>query len=90
MTTLTIRVDESTKKEASKVFESSGMNLSTAINMFLRQAIIKQRFPCSIESEISCDYSFSYPKGFFDLFCKGNNGIEEPDDILLTSENLGI
>ncbi|MFT8639995.1 type II toxin-antitoxin system RelB/DinJ family antitoxin [Bifidobacterium sp.] len=44
-TTIAIRTDEETKREAQKLFKSMGMDMSTAINMFLRQTISEHRLP---------------------------------------------
>ncbi|MCG2694930.1 type II toxin-antitoxin system RelB/DinJ family antitoxin [Candidatus Parcubacteria bacterium] len=37
-TTLQIRIDKKTKENARKVFEKIGMDLSTAVRLFLKQA----------------------------------------------------
>lgn len=47
-TNISIRMDKSLKKEADKLFSEMGMNLSTAFNIFVRQAIREQAFPFSI------------------------------------------
>ena len=39
MTTINIRVDENVKKQANELFEELGLDMSTAMNLFLRQAI---------------------------------------------------
>lgn len=39
MTTIQIRIDEKTKKEATILFERLGLDLSTAIRMFLNRSI---------------------------------------------------
>ena len=39
MTTINVRVDENVKKQASALFEELGLDMSTALNLFLRQAI---------------------------------------------------
>ena len=67
-TTITFRTDEKLKKDATKLYESFGMSLSTALNIFMRQSVAKQKFPCGIEAEISTDYAYTYPVGFFELF----------------------
>ena len=41
-TNVTIRVDKDVKKQAEVLFNDLGLNLSSAINMFLRQAIAEQ------------------------------------------------
>ncbi len=77
-TTLTIRIDEELKMKANDVFSSLGMSMTTAINLFLRQSVIKQAFPCSLELETTADYEYTYPKGFFDLFGSGSDlGLDE-------------
>lgn len=39
MTTINVRVDENVKKQANELFEELGLDMSTALNLFLRQAI---------------------------------------------------
>lgn len=82
-TTVTFRTDEEIKKQAAELFDSMGMSLSTALNLFMRQAVAQRRFPCSIDYEIAVDLRGTYPKGFFDLFGTGKEcGFdEEPEDL---------
>ena len=42
---LNIMVDEKVKKEATEIFSEIGLDISTAINIFLRGAIRKKGFP---------------------------------------------
>jgi DNA-damage-inducible protein J len=44
-TNLTIRIDENIKREAENLFNRIGLNMSTAINVFFRQAIREQTIP---------------------------------------------
>lgn len=44
-TTINIRVDKATKKEAQKTLEDMGMDISTGIKMFLRNVILTQSLP---------------------------------------------
>ncbi len=39
MTTINFRVDENVKNQATAIFEELGLDMSTALNLFLRQAI---------------------------------------------------
>ena len=66
--TITIRTDKALRDDASELFGSLGMSLSSAVNMFLRQAVMQQKFPCSLELSVSSEDSLMYPKGFFSLF----------------------
>ena len=83
MTTVSFRTDEALKEQASKIFEALGLNLTTALNMFLRQTVIQHKYPCSLELEVAQDAKSTYGPGFFALFGKGANlGFdEEPDDV---------
>ncbi len=48
MTTINVRVDENVKKQASELFEELGLDMSTALNLFLRQAISYGGIPFEI------------------------------------------
>ena len=52
-TNLTIRVDTGIKSEAEKLFEDLGMSISTAFNIFLRQAVRMQAIPFAISRGIT-------------------------------------
>ncbi len=45
---LQTRVDTRTKQEAENLFESLGLDITTAIRLFLRQSINQQRIPFDI------------------------------------------
>ncbi|MBR1598100.1 MAG: type II toxin-antitoxin system RelB/DinJ family antitoxin [Lachnospiraceae bacterium] len=91
-TTVTFRTEEDLKQKATELFESLGMNLSVAINMFLRQAVEKQQYPCSLELNITKNFEGTYPAGFFDLFGSGADlGLdEEPEDLPIEANEKGI
>ncbi|NWO27203.1 type II toxin-antitoxin system RelB/DinJ family antitoxin [Leptotrichia sp. oral taxon 417] len=50
MVNTSIKIDEETKKEAQKLFKDLGLNLSTVINIFLKQAIREKGIPFYINS----------------------------------------
>lgn len=52
-TNLTVRVDSGIKNEAEKLFEDLGMSISTAFNIFLRQAVRMQAIPFTISRGIT-------------------------------------
>jgi len=43
--TINIRVDEKVKKDAEVLFNNLGLNISTAVNIFFRQAIMDEALP---------------------------------------------
>jgi len=45
MSILSIRIEEKTKKEAVKTLEALGLDMSTAVKMFLNQVVIEQGIP---------------------------------------------
>ena len=47
-TVLQTRVDVETKKEAEELFDSLGLDTTTAIRLFLKQSINQQRIPFEI------------------------------------------
>ena len=44
-TTLSIRIEEKTKKAAQKTLEAVGLDMSSAVKMFLHQVVIEQGIP---------------------------------------------
>ena len=44
-TTITIRTNKATKKEAKEIFAEMGLDISTAINMFLKKAVKERAVP---------------------------------------------
>jgi len=47
-TNLSIRIDRNLKEEADQVFTALGMNLTTAITVFVRQAVRQKKIPFEI------------------------------------------
>lgn len=48
VTSTNIKIDPELKREAQALFEGLGLNLSTAVNIFLRQAVREQAIPFRI------------------------------------------
>ncbi len=51
-TNISIRLDVELKKQAERLFSELGMNMTTAFNIFLRQAVRQQRIPFDIALEV--------------------------------------
>jgi len=47
-TNLSIRIDSNLKNEADKMFNTLGMNLTTAITVFVKQAVMQKKIPFEI------------------------------------------
>jgi DNA-damage-inducible protein J len=50
-TTINIRVDSDVKKQAQSIFASLGLDMTTAVNVFLRQAIQAKGIPFSVVAQ---------------------------------------
>lgn len=50
-TTTTFRTDIKTKQQAARIFEELGLDMTTAINIFLRAAIREGGFPFEVKLE---------------------------------------
>jgi len=51
-TNLNIRTDAEVKAAAEQIFEKLGLNMSTAVNIFLRQAIRKGGLPFEVKIDV--------------------------------------
>ena len=47
-TSMNIRVDSTVKKQAQELFAALGMDMTTAINIFLRQSVQRQGLPFEV------------------------------------------
>lgn len=54
-TNVTIRMDEELKKQAEDLFSDLGMNMTTALTIFVKQAIREQKIPFTISRNIPND-----------------------------------
>ncbi len=53
MAQVSFRIDDTLKKEADVVFHDMGMNMSTAITIFIQQTINRQAIPFEVRSSRS-------------------------------------
>lgn len=49
---MNIRMDETTKKQAQQLFAEFGLDMTTAINMFLKQSVREQRIPFELKVHV--------------------------------------
>ena len=53
--TLNIRTDKYVKEQAEQIFNELGLNMTTAINMFLKSTIREQGIPFSLKLDVPND-----------------------------------
>ena len=58
-TNLNIRTDKEIKEQADKIFSELGLNMTTAINMFLRTTIRENGIPFSLKLEAPNDITIA-------------------------------
>ena len=58
-TNLSIRIDKGLKDEANQIFNEMGMNLTTAITIFVKQAVRQKRIPFEIALDTNYGKSVS-------------------------------
>lgn len=51
-TNLNIRIDKEVKLQAEKIFDALGLNMTTAVNIFLRQAIRENGIPFEVKLNV--------------------------------------
>jgi DNA-damage-inducible protein J len=72
MTTLNIRIDENIKNKATKTFASMGLDVSSAVKLFIHQSILEQRIPFEIRTVNG------YTKAYEDeLLIESNNALKK-------------
>jgi len=52
VTNLNIKIDRELKTKADKLFNDMGMNLTTAVNVFVRQAVLERAIPFKISRSV--------------------------------------
>ena len=52
VTNLNIKIDRDLKVEADRLFNEMGMNLTTAVNVFVRQAVLQRAIPFKIYRDV--------------------------------------
>ena len=51
-TSMSIRVDNDIKEKAKKVFNALGLDMSTAVNVFLRRSVIENGMPFELTLDV--------------------------------------
>jgi len=86
-TSINVNVPSDVKEEATKLFNSLGLNMSTAINIFLKKAIFERGIPFDVKQQPTKEFSESlqeldYMETHPEEYKKYNNVDEMYEDIL--------
>ncbi|MFP3043743.1 type II toxin-antitoxin system RelB/DinJ family antitoxin [Treponema primitia] len=74
MAQVNIRLDEKTKRQAEALFNDLGMNLSTAITIFIHQTIREQGIPFAITAKTDPFYNPANMKWLDESIQQGKDG----------------
>lgn len=87
-TSISVRMDTQTKQEGEALFEELGLNMSTAINMFVKQAIRENRIPFIVGDPKPNAESLQAIQEAEDFFASGRKArFEKPEELF---DELGI
>ncbi len=75
MAQVNIRIDDALKKKADILFEELGLNMTTAINIFVRQTVRQGGIPFEITTQTDPFYSESNMKALRKSMKEANDGI---------------
>jgi len=64
LTSLNIKMDRSLKKQADALFSAMGMTMTTAVNVFVRQAVHEQAIPFRIQLNNDRDAALRAKRAF--------------------------
>ena len=80
-TTLQIRIDADLRREADDLFSAAGLDLSSAVRLFLRQSVIRHRLPFEV---IGADpfYSEANQRALADSIRSIESGEARPHELL--------
>lgn len=82
MSTVTVRVDEQTKQTAMAVLSDLGMDVSTAVRVFLRQVAIRGKMPIELVQD-----SF-YSQSNLSTLQRSIKQLEDGEVIVTTADEL--
>ena len=84
---ITIRVDETIKKESEEVFNKLGLNMTTAFNVFMRAVVREQRIPFELALAVADPFFSPVNQA---RIAMSKKQIEQGDIIYKTSQDLGL
>lgn len=82
-----IKIDPELKKQAQKLFGDLGMNLTTAVNIFLTQSVREQAIPFRIGMDIPNEETKAAIEEGHEIVGKGNSRFSNAEEMFA---DLGI
>ena len=86
-TSMNIRMDSEVKKQAEDLFSKLGINMTTAINIFLRQSIREHGIPFELKVDVPNNETVAAINEGEKIIENGTSRFESADDMF---KDLGI
>lgn len=64
MPQIAVRVDDDLKKEATAIFNELGLDMTTAVKLFLKQYVLTRSIPFEVKLDIEDDVKEDWSYGF--------------------------
>ncbi len=64
MPQIAVRVDDDLKKEATAIFNELGLDMTTAVKLFLKQCVLTRSIPFEVKLDIEDDVKEDWSYGF--------------------------
>ena len=83
-TTISVRVDETVKRNVEDLFDSMGMNISTAVNMFFKQCLMEEALPFQPRKKLNFSLQEAFREAQEQALVNGtsNMTLDEINDII--------
>ena len=81
MANINIRTEENVKREATQIFNALGLDMSSAVNIFLRKTIMQQGIPFELKLEVPNETTIKAIKEADEMVKNGCGGYDNLDDL---------
>lgn len=82
MSSVTVRVDEETKREVTRIAEDFGFDLSSITRAFYRQIVREQRIPLNLSYPEPNEDSYRSIREAEDILASGGHGYKSAHEML--------
>ena len=65
MPQIAVRVDDQLKKEATAIFNELGLDMTTAVKLFLKQSVLTRSIPFEVKLDVDDDVKKDWSYGLY-------------------------
>ena len=65
MSQIAVRVDDELKKEATLIFNELGLDMTTAVKLFLKQSVLTRSIPFEVKLDVDDDVKKDWSYGLY-------------------------